>query len=110
MGFSRQEYWSMSPFHSAGDLSDPGMELGLLRLLHWQVDSLPGLHQGSPKVAISHHILFPIICLLVERKSLMCEKMEGEKIFLAAILVKGKKEITHMSFNRKVECKKEAVK
>ena len=30
MRFSRQEYWSGSPFPSPGDLSDPGMELGLL--------------------------------------------------------------------------------
>ena len=26
MEFSRQEYWSGLPFHSAGDLSDPGIE------------------------------------------------------------------------------------
>ena len=26
MGFSRQEYWSGLPFHSPGDLSDPGIE------------------------------------------------------------------------------------
>ena len=28
MGFSRQEYWSGLPFHSPGDLSDPGIEPG----------------------------------------------------------------------------------
>ena len=28
MGFSRQEYWSVLPFHSPGDLSDPGIEPG----------------------------------------------------------------------------------
>ena len=26
MGFSRQEYWSGLPFHSPGDLSDPGIK------------------------------------------------------------------------------------
>ena len=26
MGFSRQEYWSVLPFHSPGDLPDPGTE------------------------------------------------------------------------------------
>jgi len=26
MGFSRQEYWSGSPFPSAGNLPDPGIE------------------------------------------------------------------------------------
>ena len=26
MGFPRQEYWSGLPFHSPGDLPDPGIE------------------------------------------------------------------------------------
>ena len=29
MEFSRQEYWSRLPFHSLGDLPDPGIKLGL---------------------------------------------------------------------------------
>ena len=41
MGFPRQEYWSVLPFPSPGDLPDPG-----IKLLHWQVDSLP---LGKPK-------------------------------------------------------------
>ena len=28
MGFSRQEYWSGLPFHSPGDLLDPGVKPG----------------------------------------------------------------------------------
>ena len=36
MGFSREEYWSGLPFPSLKDLTNPGMELGLL-----QADSLP---------------------------------------------------------------------
>ena len=28
MEFSRQEYWSVSPFHTPGDLPDPGIKLG----------------------------------------------------------------------------------
>ena len=44
MGFSRQEYWSGLPFPSPGDLPDPGIELCLLHLLHWQADSLPLHH------------------------------------------------------------------
>ena len=28
MGFSRKEYWSGLPFHSPGDLPDPGIEPG----------------------------------------------------------------------------------
>ena len=38
MGFSRQEYWSGSPFPSLGDLPGPGIEPGSPAL---QVDSLP---------------------------------------------------------------------
>ena len=38
MGFSRQEYWSVLPFPSPGDLPDPGIELGSLTL---QADCLP---------------------------------------------------------------------
>ena len=38
MGFSRQEYWSVLPFPSPGDLPDPGIEPGSPAL---QVDVLP---------------------------------------------------------------------
>ena len=43
MGFPRKEYWSGVPFPS----SNPGIELYLLRLLHWQADSLPLSHIRS---------------------------------------------------------------
>ena len=46
MGFSRQEYWSGIPFPSPGDLPNPGIENP--RLLHWQADSSPLSHPGSP--------------------------------------------------------------
>ena len=38
MGFSRQEYWNGLPFHSPGDLPDPGMDPGSPAL---QAVSLP---------------------------------------------------------------------
>ena len=38
MGFSRQEYWSGSPFPPPGDLPDPGIEPGSPTL---QADALP---------------------------------------------------------------------
>ena len=44
MAFSRQEYWSGLPFHSSGDLPDPGIETTSPIL---QVDSLLLSHQGS---------------------------------------------------------------
>ena len=42
MEFSSQEYWSWLPFPPLGDLLDPGP--CLLRILHWQADSLPLSH------------------------------------------------------------------
>ena len=41
MGFFRQEYWSGLPFPPPGDLPNPGIKPHLLRLLLWQVGSLP---------------------------------------------------------------------
>ena len=48
MGFSRQEYWSGWPCPSPGDLPDQGLNPHLLRLLHWQADSLPLMPPGQP--------------------------------------------------------------
>ena len=48
LGFPRKEYWSGSPFPPPGDLPDPGTEPHLLRLLLWQLDSLPLSHLESP--------------------------------------------------------------
>ena len=48
MDFSRQEYWSGLPFLLQGIFPIQGSNLHLLHLLHWQVDSLPQSHQGSP--------------------------------------------------------------
>ena len=45
MEFSRQEYWSGSPFSLPGDLSDPRIEPAFPAL---QVDSLPQNHRRSP--------------------------------------------------------------
>ena len=53
MGFSRQEYWSGLPFPPPGDLPDPGLKPCLL---HWQVDSLPLSHLGSPKNITHYHL------------------------------------------------------
>ena len=46
MGFSRQEYWSRSPFPPPGDLPDPGIKPRSPAL---QVDSLPSEPPGKPK-------------------------------------------------------------
>ena len=48
MGFSRQEYWSELPFPPPGDLANQRFNPCLLILLHWQANSLPLYHLGSP--------------------------------------------------------------
>ena len=56
VGFPRQEYWSGLSFPSPGDLSNPGIKPSLLHLLHWQADSLPVCHLGSPIYVYIHTI------------------------------------------------------
>ena len=48
MGFSKQEYWSGFPCSPLGDLFNPGIDLHLLHLLHWQAGSLPLAPPGKP--------------------------------------------------------------
>ena len=48
-GFSRQEYWSGLPFSPLWIFPTQGSNACLLCLLHWQIDSLPLLHLGSPR-------------------------------------------------------------
>ena len=45
MGFSRQEYWRGLPFPPPGNVPMQGSNP---HLLHWQVNSLPLCHLGSP--------------------------------------------------------------
>ena len=47
MGLSRQEYWSGLPCPSPEIFPTQVSNLGLLCLLHWQLESLPLSHQGS---------------------------------------------------------------
>ena len=47
IGFPKQEYWSMLPFPSRGDLPYPGIKPISSSL---QADSLPLSHQGSPYI------------------------------------------------------------
>ena len=48
MGLCWQEHGNELPLPPLGALSDPGIEPCLLQLLHWQADSLPLRHLGSP--------------------------------------------------------------
>ena len=56
MEFLRQEYWGGLPFPTPGDLPDPGINLCLLQILHWQADSLPLYHLGSSYFSFYTHI------------------------------------------------------
>ena len=49
MGFSRQEYWSGSPFPSPGDLPDPGIKPRSPAL---QIDALTSEPPGKPTQGI----------------------------------------------------------
>ena len=44
----REEYWNGLLFPTPGNLPDPGIELSLLSLLHWQAGSLPPAPPGKP--------------------------------------------------------------
>ena len=57
LGFSRQEYWSGLPCPPPqGIFPTQGSNLHLLRILHWQADSLPLGHLGSPLLGYSFRI------------------------------------------------------
>ena len=51
MGFSRQEYWSGSPFSSPGDLPDPGIEPRSPAL---QAEALTSEPPGKPKLLLNN--------------------------------------------------------
>ena len=51
MGFSKQEYWSVLPFPSPGDLPDPGIEP---RSPTMQVDTLTSEPSGKPPSPYPH--------------------------------------------------------
>ena len=72
MWFSRQEYWSRSPFSSPGDLPTQRLNSCLPCLLHWQVESLLPSHWWSPVyslVFIVFHKIYLEYVLSAERVS-----------------------------------------
>ena len=58
MGFPSLEYWSRLPIPSPGNLPNLGSNPCLLRLLHWQVGSLPlgplGMNLGQIPSCVQH--------------------------------------------------------
>ena len=61
MGFSRQEYWSRCHALLQGIFSTQGLNLCLLCLLHWQLDSLPLVPPGKPLVSSYITFLFSVL-------------------------------------------------
>ena len=70
-----QAYWSWLPFPTPGDLPNPGIELHLSHLLHFQADSLPLSHLGSPL----QRILIKYILIVIS------ENMIGTAFFLKVL-------------------------
>ena len=68
MAFFRQEYWSGLSFPPPGDLPDPGIGPNLL---HWQVDSFPLSHLGSPTFLIAAS--YSTLASLSHRTLLRCK-------------------------------------
>ena len=56
LGFPRQEYWGGLPFPTPEIFPTQGSNPSLLCLLHWQVDSLPLSHLGSPLIVYIHDL------------------------------------------------------
>ena len=67
IGFCRQEHWSGLPFSPPWSL--PTQEFNLY-FLHWQADSLPLSHEGSPFLTLFHNKL---IIILLFPKSIFTE-------------------------------------
>ena len=53
MGFSRQEYWSGLPFHSPGDLPNPGIKPGSPAL---EADALTSEPPGKPYYGTPYYV------------------------------------------------------
>ena len=56
MGFSREENWSGLPCPPPGDLPTQHSKPHVLRLLHWQADSLPLSQEGSSHILLHFNI------------------------------------------------------
>ena len=57
MGFSKQEYWSVLPFPSPGDLPDPGIEPVSPAL---RADALTSEPPGNPNI-LKYHLNFMLV-------------------------------------------------
>ena len=78
MGFPTQGYWSRLPFPSPGDLPNAGIES---TSLHWQVDSLPLNHLGSPEGRVVIICITYGTCLLTKFSSHVEKRIKSIKIF-----------------------------
>ena len=71
MGFSSQEYWSVLPFPSPGDLPNPGIEPRSPAL---QADALLSEAPGSMKFCRTSYIRRALSTLQQEDQPLLCER------------------------------------
>ena len=64
MGFYRQAYWSCLPFPSPGDLSDQGLNLCPLRLLHYMRILYPVSYREAHMISMLTYDPFPLLVLV----------------------------------------------
>ena len=75
MVFSRQEHWSGLPFPTPGDLPNSGIQPKSPASLHWQADSLPLCHLGSPDIVQTENMIETEVDTEMELKM----KTEGDR-------------------------------
>ena len=77
MEFSRQEDWNGVPFSTSGFFPTHGLSLHFLHLMHWQADSLPLHHPGSPLSPLHKPVLNCAVLFLVAQLCLtLCSPMD----------------------------------
>ena len=75
MRFSRQEFWSGLPFPTAGIFPPQGLNLRLLRLLHWQADSLPLAPPGKPQSSTHERYELKLQTKCKTKHNVLCSKL-----------------------------------
>ena len=87
MGFSRQEYWSGLPFPSPRIFLTQGSNL---HLLHWQVDTSPLSHLGSPKLVHRWILTWGMLMIKYFMKKLKTKNKYNSNNFISKIYFEKK--------------------
>ena len=82
MGFSMQEYWSRLLFPTPGIFPTQGLNLPLLSLLHWQVDSLPLVPPGKPQASNHKRYELKLQNKCKTKHNMLCSKLHPRTFLL----------------------------